>query len=165
MRSNNNSTDEKDYLAIGQKEYKETNPFGYKEYKETFDSIHWWKTVEYTDEKGEKIVKEINPLGQVMIHQFVNIRENTDEKKENNLDESLLEDLALLEDLDFDDQKEAKKEQRFDWNDTPAKETDPNNLTRNDFFKMDWKETQYQLYKLLLNISSSLSNTGSSEKE
>ena len=165
MRSNNNSTDEKDYLAIGQKEYKETNPFGYKEYKETFDSIHWWKTVEYTDEKGEKIVKEINPLGQVMIHQFVNIRENTDEKKENNLDESLSEDLALLEDLDFDDQKEAKKEQRFDWNDTPAKETDQNNLTRNDFFKMDWKETQYQLYKLLLNISSSLSNTGSSEKE
>ena len=113
-----------------------------------------------------------------MIHQFVNIRENTGEKKEIKLDEALYDDQkakpkkeinlddALLDDWDFDDdQKETKKEQRYDWQDTPAKETDPNNLTRNDFFKMDWKETQYQLYRLLVNISSSLSNTGSSEKE
>lgn len=169
MRSNNTPKDDKDWLAIGQKEYRETNPFGYKDYKETFDNIHWWKTVEYTDEKGEKVVKEINPLGQVMIHQFVNIRENTGEKKEIKLDEALYDDQkakpkkeinlddALLEDLDFDD-NQRKEKQRFDWDDTPAKETDPNNLTRNDFFRMEWKETQYQLYRLLLNISSSLSN-------
>jgi len=63
MRSNNNQNEEKDWLAIGRKLFSETNPFGYKDYKETFDNIHWWKTVEYTDEKGEKVVKEINPLG------------------------------------------------------------------------------------------------------
>ena len=165
MRSNNNQNEEKDWLAIGRKLFSETNPFGYKDYKEHFDNTGWWKVIEYTDENGKKVNQEINALGQICNIVSVQIKENTGEKKENNLDASLSEDLALLEDWNFDDQKEAKKEQRFDWNDTPAKETDPNNLTRNDFFKMDWKETQYQLYKLLLNISSSLSNTGSSEKE
>lgn len=171
MRSNNTPKDDKDWLAIGQMEYKETNPFGYKDYKETFDNIHWWKTVEYTDEKGEKVVKEINPLGQIMIHQFVNIRENTGKKKETNLDEALLDenktkpkkeinlDDALLEGWDFDvDQKENKKKQRYDWEDTPEPEPDENNLSENDFYRMDWKKAQYQIYRLLLNISSSLSD-------
>ena len=152
MRSNNNSTDEKDYLAIGQKEYKETNPFGYKDYKETFDNTHWWKKVEYTDEKGEKVVKEINPLGQVMIHQFIKIKENTGKKEEKNFDN------ASLDDWDFDDSY-------YNMDDTPDPEPDAKNLSEKDFFKMDWKETQYQLYKLLLDISSSLSNMGSSKKE
>lgn len=158
VRSNSNPKEDKDWLEIGQKEYRETNPFGYKDYKETFDNGHWWKTVEYTDEKGEKVVKEINPLGQVIIHQFVNIRENTGEKEKSNRDEALSEELELLEEWAFDDENETKKEQRFDWEDMPAKETDPNNLSRNDFFRMDWKETQYQLYRLLVNISSSLSD-------
>lgn len=131
MRSNNNSIDEKDYLAICQKEYKETNPFGYKDYKETFDNIHWWKTVEYTDENGEKVVKDINPFGQVMIHQFINIKENTGKKEEKNLDND------SLDDWDFDDSY-------YNMDYTPDTEPDEKNLSEKDFFKMDWKETQYQ---------------------
>ena len=41
---------------------------------------------------------------------------------------------------------------------TPDFTDDNNILSQNDFFRMEWKETQYQLYRLLLNISSSLSN-------
>ncbi len=89
----NNTNKEKDYLAIGQEEYKETNPFGYKDYKETFDSLHWWKTVEYTDENGEKVEKEINPFGQVLIHRNIVIKKNDKEKKKMDLDGTLLEDL------------------------------------------------------------------------
>lgn len=151
MRSNNNSKDDKDWLAIGQKEYRETNPFGYKDYKETFDNGHWWKTVEYTDEKGEKVVKEINPLGQAMIHKNVIIKENRKEKEKIQLDEDILNDWC------FDDNQQ-KDNQRYDWDYTPEPEPDENNLSENDFYKMDWKKSQYQIYRLLVNISSSLSN-------
>ena len=158
MRSNNNQKEEKDWLAIGRKLFSETNPFGYKDYKEHFDNTGWWKVIEYTDENGKKVNQEINALGQICNIVSVQIKENTGEKEKSNRDEALPEELELLEEWAFDDQKETKKEQRFNWEDTPAKETDANNLTRNDFFKMEWKETQYQLYRLLLNISSSLSN-------
>lgn len=163
MRSNNNQKEEKDWLAIGRKLFSETNPFGYKDYKEHFDNTGWWKVIEYTDENGKKVNQEINALGQICNIISVQIKENTGEKKEINLDDALKSkpkkeinlDDALSDDWDFDDNQQNTN---FDWKDTPAKETDANNLTRNDFFKMEWKETQYQLYRLLLNISSSLSN-------
>lgn len=167
----NNQNEEKDWLAIGRRLFSETNPFGYKDYKENFDNTGWWKIIEYTDENGNKVNQEINALGQICNIVSVQIKENTSEKKEIKLDEALYDgqkskskkeinlDDALLDDWDFDDdQKETKKEQRYDWQDTPAKGIDANNLTQNDFFRMDWKETQYQLYRLLLDISSSLSN-------
>ena len=158
MRSNNTPKDDKDWLAIGQKEYRETNPFGYKDYKEHFDNTGWWKVIEYTDENGKKVNQEINALGQICNIVSVQIKENTGEKEKSNLDEALPEEIELLEEWDFDDKKETKKEQRFDWDDTPAKEPDENNLSENDFYKMDWKKSQYQIYRLLVNISSSLSN-------
>ena len=161
----NNQNGEKDWLAIGRRLFSETNPFGYKDYKENFDNTGWWKIIEYTDENGKKVNQEINALGQICNIVYVQINENTGEKKEINLDDALKSkpkkeinlDDALLEDWDFDDNQQ-KKEQRFDWEDTPAKGIDANNLSEKDFFKMDWKETQYQLYRLLLNISSSLSD-------
>lgn len=162
-RSNNNSNDEKDWLEIGRKMFNETNPFGYKDYKEHFDNTGWWKIIEYTDENGKKVNQEINALGQICNIVSVQIKENTGEKKEINLDDALKSkpkkeinlDDALSDDWDFDD---SQQNTNFNWNDTPAKETDANNLTQNDFFRMEWKETQYQLYRLLLDISSSLSN-------
>lgn len=169
VRSKNNSNDEIDYLAIGQKEYRETNPFGYNDYKEKSDG--WWKTVEYTNENGEKVVKDINPLGQVLIHRNMTIRENTNKKEKLNLDDALSNDQkknppeklnlddALLDDWDFDNnQQEIKNKQCYNWDDTPEPEPDEINLSENDFYKMDWKKAQYQIYRLLVNISSSLSN-------
>lgn len=168
VRSNNSPKEEKtDWLEIGRKLFSETNPYNYKDYKETFDNTGWWKSIEYTDENGKKVKQEINALGQICNVVDVVINENRTEKQERNLDNALFDrkkskpkkeinlDDALLEDWDFDDNW---KETDFDWKDTPAKETDPNNLSRNDFFRMDWKETQYQLYRLLVNISSSLSD-------
>ena len=162
--NNNKPNEEKDWLAIGQKEYKETNPFGYKDYKETYDNIHWFKTVEYTDENGKKVVKEINPFGQVFIHQFVKINEGKTKIAEK-------QKLEKQEQDDFEKELKESKEgfpdeyYNYDWDDTPEQKQDEKSLSENDFFKMDLKEIQYQLYRLLLNISSSLSNTGSSEKE
>ena len=160
VRSNNNSVEEKDLLAIGQREYAETNPFGYKDYKEKYDNTRWWKIIEYTDENGEKVEKEVNVFGQTLIKKPFPVRENKEEKKEIELDES------LFDDWDFDDDwKETKKEQRYNWDDTPEPAPDENNLSENDFYKMDWKKAQYQIYRLLVNISSSLSDVKEVPKE
>ena len=158
VRSKNNS-DEKDYLAIGQKEYSEINPFGYKDYKESYDKDGWWKTVEYTDENGEKVEKSINPLGQVIIKKYITFRENVNEKQEISLDES------LLEDFDDDNQLKTKTEQHYDCEDTPEPESDEKILSEIDFYRMDWKETQYTIYRLLVNIASSLSYVKDVPKE
>lgn len=169
VRGKNNSNDEKDILAIGRKMFSETNPFGYKDYKETIDRTGWIKEIEYTDENGKKVNQEINALGQIFNIVSVQVKENTGGKKEIKLDDALLDsrkskskkeinlDDALLEDWDFDDNQQ-KKEHRYSQEDTPAKGIDANNLSENDFFKSDWRGSQYQLYKLLLNISSSLSD-------
>lgn len=163
VRGKNNQNDEKDLLAIGQEEYREKNPFGYKDYKEKTDG--WWKTVEYTDENGEKVVKDINPFGQVIIHKEVIIRENGSENLDDSSQKSKKEiklDDGLFDDWDFDDDQ---KEQVYDWNDTPEPEPDENNLSENDFYRMDWKKAQYQIYRLLVNISSALSNIQEVPKE
>ena len=166
VKSNNNSNKEIDYLAIGQREYNETNPFGYKDYKETSDG--WFKKVEYTDENGKKVVKEINPLGQVFIHHFVAIKE--DEKK--NIKHKYTTkptdelDALLLDDWNFDDnQQETKQKKNYDWDDTPDSEQDEKNISENDFYKMNWRKSLYLIYKLLVNISSSLSNIQEVGKE
>lgn len=44
------------------------------------------------------------------------------------------------------------------WENTPETEPDENNFSEKDFYKLDWRQTQYQIYRLLLNISSSLSD-------
>lgn len=156
----NNTNEKEDLLAIGQREYNETNPFGYKDYKETYDNLHWWKTVEYIDKNGERVEKDINPFGQTLIKRNITIRENKKEKNETELDET------LLEGWDFDDnQQKTKKEQRYNWDYTPEPAPDENNLSENDFYKMDWKKAQYQIYRLLVNISSSLSDVKEVPKE
>lgn len=165
-RSNNNPDEEKDWLAIGRKLFRETNPFGYKDYKETFDNTGWWKIIEYTDENGKKVNQEINAIGQICNIVSVQIKENTGKKKEIKLDNALKSkpkkeiclDDALLEDWDFEDDASKKENEKNHMMHTPDFTDDNNILSQNDFFRMEWKETQYQLYRLLLNISSSLSN-------
>lgn len=80
---------------------------------------------------------------------LVNVKENTHSNKTaTNLDD------CLFDGWDFEDDKSAENEVAR----TPDYTDDDKILTRNDFFRMDWKETQYQLYRLLVNISSSLSD-------
>ena len=177
VKSNNKQKEEIDWLAIGQKQFRETNPFGYKDYKEEMDKTGWWKTIEYTDENGKKAKREINALGQILNYVFpdetkVSELKEPEKKKLSKREEELkkIEQdwLELEKELD---EKYKKKEDfpeeyyNFNWNDTPEPEPDENNLSKKDFYNMDWRETQYQLYKLLLNISSFLYNTGSSEKK
>lgn len=47
---------------------------------------------------------------------------------------------------------------KYDWCDTPKTEPAWKILTRDDFFSMEWRETQYHIYRLLYNISSFLSD-------
>ena len=156
----------------------DNNPKGYKDYKETYDDTGQWKKVEYTDENGNKVKKEVNVLGQEVVYYNVPIKENISKKKEIKLDEALLDDWktkpkknidldeALLDDWSFDDnQQETKKEQRYDWESTPENEIDIYHLTENDFFKMDWRRKLFVLYRLLLNISSFLSDIKEVSKE
>ena len=80
---------------------------------------------------------------------LVNIKENTySNKTAINLDD------CLFDDWEFEDNSAVNNEVE----NTPDYANDDKILTRNDFFKMDWKETQYQIYRLLVNISSSLSD-------
>ena len=53
----------------------------------------------------------------------------------------------------------------FNWHDTPEPEPEENNLSENDFYKMDWENYQCQIYRLFVNISSYLSNIGSNKTE
>lgn len=83
---------------------------------------------------------------------LVNIKENTHSKKDElNYDDFVFDDLDY--DWDFDDTTVNNEVER-----KPDYIDDDRILTRNDFFRMEWKETQYQIYRLLVNISSSLSN-------
>ena len=84
---------------------------------------------------------------------LVNVKENTHSNKTaTNLDD------CLFDGWDFEDDAPENENDKNDVMHTPENVEDDKTLTRNDFFRMDWKETQYQLYRLLVNISSSLSN-------
>ena len=80
---------------------------------------------------------------------LVNIKENNNSNKT----VSYLDD-CLFDGWEFEDDKISNN----NVDRTPDYTDDDKILTRNDFFRMDWKETQYQLYRLLVNISSSLSD-------
>ena len=82
---------------------------------------------------------------------LVNVEENTHSNKTvSNIDD------ALFDGWDFEDNvSENEKNEPMN---TPYFTGNDKFLTQNDFYKLDWKETQYQIYRLLVNISSSLSN-------
>lgn len=84
---------------------------------------------------------------------LVNVKENTHSNKTaTNLDD------CLFDGWDFEDDAPENENDKNDVMHTPEIIEDDKTLTRNDFFKMEWKEAQYQLYRLLVNISSSLSD-------
>ena len=80
---------------------------------------------------------------------LVNVKENV---KSNRVVINL--DDGLFDDWEFEDDTIKNNEVQR----TPDYTDDNKILTRNDFFRMEWKETQYQIYRLLVNISSSLSD-------
>ena len=87
---------------------------------------------------------------------LVNINENNHSNKTaTNLDD------CLFDDWEFEDNSTINKEVES----TPDYMNDNKILTRNDFYRMEWKETQYQIYRLLVNISSSLSDIKEVPKE
>ena len=79
---------------------------------------------------------------------LVNTRENNAPKKIINLDDALLDDDCLDNDL-------PDEYYNCEWKDEPPK--DENSLTQIDFMRMDFMESQYHIYKQLVNISSLLS--------
>ena len=84
---------------------------------------------------------------------LVNVKENTHSNKTaTNLDD------CIFDGWDFEDDAPENENDKNDVMHTPEIVEDDKILTRNDIFRMDWKETQYQLYRLLVNISSSLSD-------
>lgn len=84
---------------------------------------------------------------------LVNVKENTHSNKTaTNLDD------YLPDCWDFEDEASENEIEKNDLIHTPEITDDEKILTRNDFFRMDWKEAQYQIYRLLVNISSSLSD-------
>lgn len=84
---------------------------------------------------------------------LVNVKENTHSNKTaTNLDD------CLFDGWDFEDDAPENENDKNDVMHTPEIIEDDKTLTRNDFFKIEWKEAQYQLYRLLVNISSSLSD-------
>ena len=84
---------------------------------------------------------------------LVNVKENTySNKTATNLDD------CLFDGWDFEDDAPENENDKNDVMHTTEIVEDNKTLKRNDFFKMEWKEAQYQLYRLLVNISSSLSD-------
>ena len=80
---------------------------------------------------------------------FVPIKENTHSNKSViNLDDALLDDDCLDNEL-------PDEYYNCEWKDEPPK--DENSLTQIDFMRMDFRESQYHIYKQLVNISSLLS--------
>lgn len=78
---------------------------------------------------------------------LVNIKESKGNKKTINLDDALMDCDEFPDDYFVND-----------WQETRTKETDENNLTENDFYRMDFKTIQYHIYRQLVNISSLLSD-------
>ena len=93
--------------------------------------------------ENEKITYDA--IGNQMIEQVVNVRENKTKRRTTQLEDGL-----------FDDEM---PDEYFNcsWKDTEPIQKEENELTRNDFFTMEYKDIQYLLYRQLLDISSSLS--------
>ena len=76
----------------------------------------------------------------------VPVRENKSVKKETNLDDYLLEDEEL-----------PKEYYNYSLDDEEKKDKEKNNYTKNDFFRMEYKDCMYVLYKQMSSLYSSLS--------
>lgn len=110
----------------------------------------------------------IIPIGETVL---VPVRENKRKRRTIEMEMAFFDDLKdydkwkesgipleeYLPDV-FKDNGDKKVNGRYDWEDTPPVEVDENNLKKDDFYRMEWKETQYHIYRLLLDISSSLSD-------
>lgn len=79
-----------------------------------------------------------------------------EEKKQKEFDDMIAELGRELEEEKLGDLPEEYY--NCDWQDTPNTVQDNKSLTQNDFFRMEWKEIQYHLYKQLLSISSLLTD-------
>ena len=110
----------------------------------------------------------IIPIGETVL---VPVRENKRKRRTIEMEMAFFDDLKdydkwkesgipleeYLPDV-FKDNGDKKVNGRYDQDDTPSDKIDENNLTKMNFKEMEWKETQYHIYRLLLEISSSLSD-------
>ena len=94
---------------------------------------------------NKDIKKSSDEIDNKFIEHIVQIRENNNKKPTINLDDGLYDEIP-------------EEYYQYDWQETPKIQKDENNLTQNDFYSMEWKETQYHLYRQLVNISSFLSD-------
>ena len=101
-------------------------------------------------ENKKKLDHENSPyhyVGKELGHDvyLVDIKENKTKKTEINLDD------ALLDSSDFSDEYYDCQ-----WREEPPK--NENDLNQNDFYRMEYKEIQYHIYRQLKNLSSLLSD-------
>lgn len=99
--------------------------------------------------QNKKRIDQINPAYQYIGKEngqnvfLVNIQENKQVKKKINLDDALLDDLEFPEEYYNSQWKEEKTK-------------DENEFNQIDFYRMDYKESQYYIYRQLVSISSLL---------
>lgn len=77
---------------------------------------------------------------------LVNVRENETPKKIINLDDGLYDDT-----FDYDPDN-------YDFDYTPDKDIEKDELSLNDFYTMDYKTVSYLLYRQINNLNTSINN-------
>lgn len=86
-----------------------------------------------TDASGREYKVWYDMIGNEFHEYTCKIRENNTPKKKINLDDALLDD-------DF-------QSPDYNWSNTFEKPKDENNLSDNDFYRMEFKQCMYALYK------------------
>ena len=78
---------------------------------------------------------------------LVNVRENTTPKKTVNLDDGL-----------YDDDTFTYNPDDYDFDYTPHKDIEKDEISLNDFYTMSYKDISYLLYKQICNLTTSINN-------